>query len=418
MKVAIVGSGVSGLVCAHVLDPRHEVTLFEAESRLGGHAHTQEVTVDGRPVAVDTGFIVYNERNYPVLTRLFTELGIETRPSDMSFGVADDVENVEWCGSSLRGLFAQSRNALRPGYLRMLVDIARFNRRARRDLHDALLDPTMSLAHYLRRGRYGRAFREWYLVAMGSAIWSADPDTFTDFPAATFVRFFENHGLLGVRGRPEWRSVVGGSRTYVEALASRLRGRVLTSSPVTAVRRTLGGVVVTTPRGDEEFDHVIVATHSDQALALLVDADSQERDVLSALRYQENEAVLHTDPSILARREAARASWNWRRVPGSRRATLTYDLSRLQGLDGRPLYLTLNQPDAVDPSSVLSTTSYAHPVFDTTALRAQARHEEISGRRRVSFAGAYWGYGFHEDGAASAMRVCAQLERDVDVVEA
>ncbi len=418
MKVAVVGSGVSGLVCAHVLDARHEVTLFEADSRLGGHAHTQRVRVDGEWVDVDTGFIVYNEQNYPVLTRLFYDLGVTTRPSDMSFAVSDDSANVEWSGSSLRGLFAQPRNLVRPAFLRMLLDIVHFNRRAQRDLRAGLLDPRHSLESYLSHARYGRAFREWYLVAMGASIWSADPDTFTDFPAESFLRFFDNHGLLGVRGRPEWRSVVGGSRTYVEALVERLRARVFTSTPVSALRRCSTGVIVTSPLGDEEFDHVIVATHSDQALALLSDADSLERDVLSSLRYQENDAVLHTDSSVLARRPSARASWNWRRQPGSRRATLTYDLSRLQGLRGRPLYLTLNQSELVNPESVLSVTQYAHPVFDGTALRAQARHGEISGRRGVSFAGAYWGYGFHEDGAASAMRVCAQLERDVDVVGA
>jgi predicted NAD/FAD-binding protein len=418
MKVAVVGSGVSGLVCAHVLDARHDVTLFEADSRLGGHAHTQRVVVDGHEVSVDTGFIVYNERNYPLLTRLFRDLGVTTRPSDMSFAVADDNEDVEWSGSSLRGLFAQPRNVVRPAFWGMLRDISRFNRHARRDVEAQLLHPDLSLATYLDRGHYGRAFREWYLVAMGAAIWSADPETFSDFPAASFLRFFDNHGLLGVRGRPEWRSVVGGSVTYVEALSRRLRGHILTSTPVNAIRRLGTGVLVSSLAGEEEFDHVIVATHSDQALSLLHDADSVEQDVLSALRYQDNEAVLHTDLSVLARRPAARASWNWRRIPESREATLTYDLSRLQGLSGRSLYLTLNQSDAIDPTSVISVTRYSHPVFDSTALRAQGRHGEISGRRGVSFAGAYWGYGFHEDGAASAMRVCAHLERDVDVVGA
>ena len=408
MRIAIVGSGVSGLVAAHLLDPHHEITLFEADARLGGHAHTQRVIVDGVERDVDTGFIVYNERNYPILTTVFSELGVVTRPSEMSFAVSDEAANLEWSGSSIAGLFAQRRNVIRPSFWRMLLDIARFNRRATRDLERGV-DPDLSLREYLARHHYSRAFREWYLIAMGSSIWSANPETFDEFPVATFLRFFSNHGLLSVRNRPQWRTIVGGSRCYVDALARRLRGSVRLGTPVSAVARRANGVTVTVPTGEELFDHVIIAAHADQALRLLDEPTALERELLSALNYQANEAALHTDERIMPRRLAARASWNWRRVPGVTEPTLSYDLSRLQGLSGRTLYLTLNQTDAIDPERILSLTTYHHPVFDRGALRAQDRYEELHRDGRISFVGAYWGYGFHEDGAASAVRACAPL---------
>ena len=408
MRIAIVGSGVSGLVAAHLLDPHHEITLFEADARLGGHAHPHRVIVDGVERDVDTGFIVYNERNYPILTTVFSELGVVTRPSEMSFAVSDEAANLEWSGSSIAGLFAQRRNVIRPSFWRMLLDIARFNRRATRDLERGV-DPDLSLREYLARHHYSRAFREWYLIAMGSSIWSANPETFDEFPVATFLRFFSNHGLLSVRNRPQWRTIVGGSRCYVDALARRLRGSVRLGTPVSAVARRANGVTVTVPTGEELFDHVIIAAHADQALRLLDEPTALERELLSALNYQANEAALHTDERIMPRRLAARASWNWRRVPGVTEPTLSYDLSRLQGLSGRTLYLTLNQTDAIDPERILSLTTYHHPVFDRGALRAQDRYEELHRDGRISFVGAYWGYGFHEDGAASAVRACAPL---------
>ena len=413
MRIAIVGSGVSGLVCAHLLRRRHDVTLYESDARAGGHAHTVDVTLDGVEHAIDTGFIVYNERNYPILTDLFAELGVVTRPSDMSFAVADDAADVEWCGTSVRTVFSQWRNLARPRFLGMLSDIRRFNRCARRLLEEPE-NVGYTLEEFLEAGDYGAAFVEWYLVPMGAAIWSANPAEFLKFPAAAFIRFFDNHGLLGLRDRPQWRTVRGGSRRYVEAITASLGTGLRLSTPVRAVSRLAGGVAVTTDAGRETFDHVIMATHADQALALIESPLAVESEVLSAIRFCANEATLHTDGRLMPRRPRAHASWNWRNQRGASAATLTYDLTRLEGLDTpRPVYLTLNQTGAVDPAQVLARMTYRHPVFDSAALSAQRRHGEISGRDRISFVGAYWGYGFHEDGARSAVAVCRSLETSV-----
>ena len=413
MRIAIVGSGVSGLVCAHLLRQRHEVTLFEADARAGGHAHTQAVVIDGVEHSIDTGFIVYNERNYPILTDLFGELGVTTRPSDMSFAMADDIANVEWCGTSPRTVFSQPRNLVRPRFLRMLGDIRRFNRCARR-LLDEPENLGYTLEEFLSRGSYSTAFVEWYLVPMGAAIWSASPAEFLQFPAAAFIRFFDNHGLLGLRDRPQWRTVQGGSRQYVNAITGSLGTRLRLATPVRAVARRDVGVDVATDAGVENFDHVIVATHADQALALLESPTAAETEILSSIRFCLNEATLHTDARLMPRRARARASWNWRHQNGARAATLTYDLTRLEGLDtSRPVYLTLNQTDVVAPDQVLRQMTYRHPVFDSAAMVAQRRHGEISGRDRVSYVGAYWGYGFHEDGARSAVIACRSLDATI-----
>ena len=413
MRIAIVGSGVSGLVCAHLLGPRHEVTLFEADARAGGHAHTQNIVLDGAEHAVDTGFIVYNERNYPILTDLFGELGIETRSSDMSFAMADDIADVEWCGSSPRAVFSQPRNLVRPRFLRMLGDIQRFNRSARRLLEEPE-NLGYTLEEFLEGGNYSSAFIEWYLVPMGSAIWSADPAEFLQFPAAAFIRFFDNHGLMGIRDRPQWRTVRGGSREYVDAITRSLGPRLRLATPVRAVTRRAVGIDVTTDGDVENFDHVIIATHADQALALVELPHASETEILSSIRFCVNEATLHTDERLMPRRRRARASWNWRHQHGTRAATLTYDLTRLEGLNTpRPVYLTLNQADAVDPGQVLAQMTYRHPVFDTAAMLAQRRHGEISGRDGISYVGAYWGYGFHEDGARSAVIACRSLDATI-----
>jgi uncharacterized protein len=410
MKIAIVGTGVSGLVCAHLLGRTHDVTLFEADERPGGHAHTVRVDLPDGSYDVDTGFLVYNERNYPGLIALLDDLGVATKPSDMSFSVCDEVSGLEWKGSSFDTVFAQRRNLARPAFLRMLADIVRFNRRARA-LLEGPADPGLSLADLLASGRWSSQFLNWYLVPMGASIWSADPSTFLDMPALTFARFFANHGLLDYGDQPDWRTVDGGSRHYVDAVLARLGGRVRLAEPVTKITRSDDGVELHTATGPATFDQVVVATHSDQALDLLSDPTRAEREVLGAIRYQDNRATLHTDVRLLPANRKAWASWNYHRIadqPG--RATLTYRLRSLQGIQSADeLLITLNRDDVIDPSTVLRSFDYAHPVYDTAAIAAQARHEELNGRNRTWFAGAYWGYGFHEDGVQSARVVCRRL---------
>lgn len=410
MRIAIIGTGVAGLTCAHLLAPHHDVTVFEAEDRPGGHAHTVTVELERSTHEVDTGFIVYNERNYPLFSQLLRELDVPSRASDMSFAVSDTDAGVEWRGSSPASVFAQPANLARPAFLRMLADIARFNRDAR-GLLDGPEDLDVTLEDFLARGRWSRGFRDWYLIPMGAAIWSADPSVFAEFPATAFARFFDNHGLLGLGDRPEWRTIVGGSRRYVRAILDPLGPRVRLGTGVAKVVRRSRGVELLTERGEiESFDHVVLANHSDEALRTLADPTDAEREVLSAIRYRANEATLHTDATVLPRRRRARASWNWHQGPATTAPTLTYDLSRLQGLaTSTPVCLTLNRPDAVEPDRVIASMSYRHPVFDSAAMRAQRRHGEISGRDGVSFAGAYWGYGFHEDGVRSAVEVCKNL---------
>ncbi len=410
MRIAIVGTGVSGLVCAHLLSRRHDVTVFEADSRPGGHAHTVRVDLPDETHEVDTGFLVYNERNYPGLIRLFNRLGVATKPSDMSFSVSDDVSGVEWRGTSLSTLFAQRGNAVRPAFLRMLADVIRFNRTARGLL--ATDHPTQrSLADLLADGHWSPQFVNWYLIPMGSSIWSADPSTFLDMPAVTFARFFDNHGLLEYGNQPSWRTVVGGSKQYVEAILAPLGRALRLSSPVSKVTRRIDGVELHSEMGPERFDHVVLATHSDQALRLLSDPSASEHEVLSAIRYQANRATLHTDERLLPTNRRAWASWNYHRLADQPQvATLTYRLRSLQGIQSaQELLITLNRDDAIRDDRVLARIDYAHPVFDVPAIAAQRRHEELNGGRRTWFCGAYWGYGFHEDGVQSARTVCRRL---------
>ena len=410
MRIAIVGTGVSGLVCAHLLSRRHEVTVFEADDRPGGHAHTVRVDLEDGPVDVDTGFLVYNERNYPGLVQLFGDLGVATKPSDMSFGVRDEVSGIEWKGTSFDTVFAQRRNLVRPAFLRMLADIVRFNRTARGML-DGPPDPNVSLGDLLERGRWSSPFIDWYLLPMGSSIWSADPTTFLSMPAVTFARFFANHGLLEYGNQPDWRTVDGGSRNYVDAILRPLGRSVRLAEPVTKITRSEDEVEIHTAGGPEHFDHIVVATHSDQALELLSDPTPLERRVLGAIRYQSNRATLHTDVRLLPSNPKAWASWNYHRLADQPTvATLTYRMRSLQGIDTRQeLLVTLNRDDAIDPATVLRRFDYSHPVYDVAAIGAQARQEELNGVHRTWYAGAYWGYGFHEDGVRSARTVCRRL---------
>jgi predicted NAD/FAD-binding protein len=409
MRIAIIGSGVSGLVCAHLLHGRHDVVLYEADDRPGGHSHTHRVELPDATVDVDTGFLVYNECTYPLFCRLIDRLGVATQPSDMSFGVTDRRTGLEWRGTSPSTVFAQRRNIGRPAFLRMLADVGRFNRLAQGLLESPPPDE-VTLEDVLSAHRWSAGFRDWYLVPLGSSIWSAGPRTFTQIPAATFARFFERHGLLSLRSQPRWRTITGGSRSYVQAILRPLEaeGRLRLGTPVDKIRRAADGVEVVGPGGLELFDHVVVATHSDQALSLLSDADRSERQILGAIEYQANRATLHTDARLLPRNRRAWASWNYHRLEADTdQATLTYHLNQLQAISSKtPMLVTLNRDDAIDPELVLARMDYAHPVLNVAVVAAQRRRAEISGARRTWFCGAYWGYGFHEDGVASAVEVC------------
>lgn len=412
MRIAIIGSGVSGMVCAHLLHERHDVVLYEADDRPGGHSHTHHVELHDTTAYVDTGFLVYNERTYPLFCRLLDRLGVATQPSDMSFSVSDVRSGIEWRGTSPSSVFAQRRNVARPAFGRMLVDIGRFNRIARGLLEDPPPD-TVTLEDVLAPHRWSAGFREWYLVPLGSSIWSADPTTFTRIPAATFARFFERHGLLRLRDQPRWRTITGGSQTYVQAILRPLeaQGRVRLGTPIEKIRREAGGVELVGPGGAESFDHVIVATHSDQALRMLSDPDRLEQSTLGAIRYQPNRATLHTDARLLPRSRRAWASWNYHRLSAETdRATLTYNLNQLQTIPSTtPVLVTLNQDEAIDPERVLARMDYAHPVLDPAAIGAQRRRAAINGGRHTWYCGAYWGNGFHEDGVRSAVEVCREL---------
>jgi uncharacterized protein len=408
MRIAIIGTGIAGLTCAHLLGTRHDVTVFERDDRPGGHTNTVRVQLGEESHEVDTGFIVYNDRNYPGLIHLFECLGVPTKPSDMSFSVTDGATGLEWRGTSPNTVFAQRRNVLRPEFVRMLSEIPRFNRSLRKLLQTGMPD-TLSLREILASGGQSDRLAEWYLAPMVSAIWSAPPAQALDIPAHTFARFFENHGLLQLGAQPQWRTVDGGARTYVERILRPLGNRVRLGTPVTKVRRGDDGIEVLSERdGLQGFDHVIMACHSDQSLGMLGDPSPAEREILGAIRYQPNTAVLHTDDRLLPRARRARASWNYRLPENNEEgATITYHLNRLQSIPSRHnICVTLNQLNAVAPEKILAVFDYAHPVLDAGAITAQKRFDEINGHRSTWYCGAYWGYGFHEDGLQSALRVC------------
>ncbi|MEM9380845.1 MAG: FAD-dependent oxidoreductase [Planctomycetota bacterium] len=421
MKVAVVGSGISGMVAARRLfDAGHDVTVLEARDRIGGHTATREVEVDGRPYVVDTGFIVFNERTYPGFCALLDELGVRWKTSDMSFSARIEAANVEYNGTSVAALFAQRSNALRPRFWSMIRGILRFYREAPELLEprDAEGDVGPTLGEYMERGGYSRAFIEWHMIPMACAVWSGVPSEILDFPARTLVRFFANHGFMQVDDRPPWLTVEGGSRAYARALMEPLQDRVRLASPVRRVEaRGVGAVDVSTDAGTETFDRAVLACHSDQALEMLADPTEAETEVLGAIRYQPNEVVLHTDASLMPRRKAAWAAWNVH-VPRDSAASgepvrVTYWMNQLQGIEGPDdLFVTLNCSDRIAPERALRTTSFSHPVYDAAAVRAQARHGEIDGARGVHYCGAYWHYGFHEDGLQSARR--ALLAMGVD----
>jgi predicted NAD/FAD-binding protein len=416
MKIAVVGAGISGLACAYRLAQASiDVTLFESGAYFGGHSNTVDVALDGLSFGVDTGFLVFNDRTYPNLIALFDELAVETAPSDMSFSVRLPLpggRTLEWAGASLDAVFAQRANLASPRFLRMLRDILRFNREASA-LARAGAIPAVALGAWLDERGYGAQFRTWYLLPMAACIWSCPPDQMLAFPLSAFVRFCDNHGLLQVSGRPQWRTVKGGSRHYVDKMTAAIPSRRL-RTPVLSVRRGAGGpraVRLETAAGCEYFDHVVMACHSDQALALLGDAGADERALLSAVRYQQNSAVLHTDASCLPARRKAWSAWNYQSSAAAEpRVCVHYLLNMLQPLPcSTPVIVSLNPIDDPAPAAVIARFDYAHPVFDEAAIAAQGRLASLQGTRNTWFAGAWTAYGFHEDGLKSGLAVAAAL---------
>lgn len=407
MRIAIIGSGIAGLTCAHLLSRQHAVTVFEAADRVGGHTHTVDVQWRGQQFAVDTGFIVFNDWTYPQFIRLLQHLGVGSRVTEMSFSVHDPRSGFEYNGHDLLSLFAQRRNLLSPGFWGMLRDVLRFNRQALADLDQQRIDGATTLGSYLRDNRYGQRFIEHYIVPMGSAIWSMSRADMLHFPLQFFVRFCRNHGLLSVNQRPQWRVIEGGSRSYLAPLCQPFAEHIRLDCPVQRVSRDDEGVNVTWAAGSERFDKVVFACHSDQALALLDAPSEQEQAILGAIRYASNDVVLHTDTRLLPRRRRAWASWNYR-LGGSEEApaALTYDMNILQGIDAPVTFcVSLNQTALIDPAQILARFEYAHPQYSLAAVAAQARQGELQGPLHSYYCGAYWANGFHEDGVLSALNV-------------
>lgn len=404
MKIAIIGTGIAGNVAAYHLCKEHNITVFETNDYVGGHTHTHDIVWQDKHYTVDTGFIVFNYKTYPNFTALLEELDVAVQPSAMSFSVKCEKTGLEYNGTTLNSLFAQRRNLFRPSFYRMIKDILRFNREAPALLASPEAD--ISLGDFLYQGGYSQQFMEQYLIPMGAAIWSADPLQMYQFPARFFIRFFHNHGMLSVDARPQWHVIKGGSQAYVRKLIAPFADRIRTSTAVESVTRYSGYVMVKTKGQEpERFDAVFIASHSDEALRMLTDASVDEKAVLGAIPYQENEAVLHTDHSVLPKRALAWAAWNYHILPQQQdRVALSYDMNILQSIDAPVQFcVTLNNTRAIDPDKIIKRITYYHPVFTPDGVAAQARQADINGVNRTYFCGAYWRFGFHEDGVVSAL---------------
>jgi predicted NAD/FAD-binding protein len=411
MRIAIIGSGISGLVCAHQLTRNNEVAVFEAADWIGGHTHTVDVDVAGEQHAVDTGFIVFNDWTYPNFIKLMDQLGVASRPTEMSFSVNQPSSGLEYNGNTLNSLFAQRRNLISPGFIGMVRDILRFNREAMVDLDQNRIAADLKLGEYLQTKGYGQRFIDHYIIPMGAAIWSMSLADMLAFPLQFFVRFFRNHGLLSVSDRPQWRVIKGGSRSYIDPLTATFREAIHLNCVVTRVIRDAQGVTIVSSRGEEHFDRVIFACHSDQALQLLAQPTEQEQSILGAIGYADNDVVLHTDTRLLPKRKLAWASWNYRLGDDRQQsAAVTYNMNILQGIESATTFcVSLNQTDKIDPAKILRRFTYAHPQFSLEAAAAQARWSELAGANNTYYCGAYWANGFHEDGMVSALRVTSAL---------
>ena len=392
------------MVCAYKLHPHHDITVFEANNYIGGHTHTVDVTLDQKSYSIDTGFIVFNHKTYPNFTRLLHELNVDSAPTSMSFSVRCDQTGLEYNGTNLNGVFSQRRNLFRPSFHRFLRDIMRFNREAPEFLQQASQE--MTVGEYLRENSYSPQFARQYLLPMGAAIWSCPLETFEQFPIAFIIEFYQNHGLLQLRDRPVWRVIQGGSVEYVKKLTASFSDRIRLMTPVDAVTREEHGVSVQTAGGTEHFDEVIFACHSDQALRILRQPDDVEREILEAFPYSKNSVVLHTDASILPKKRRTWAAWNYHLSNDQSRPTLTYNMNILQHVQAKQTFcVTLNEDAEIAPETVLGRYQYSHPIFTTRRAAVQKRHAEVIRRAGVSYCGAWWGNGFHEDGVNSALSV-------------
>lgn len=408
-KIAVVGGGIGGLTAAYLLSRNHEVSLFEANDYIGGHTHTRMVSLGGKNYPVNTGFIVFNDWTYPNFIKLMSQLGVSSEASDMSFSVKCENTGLEYNGTSINSLFTQRLNLFKPSFLKMVWDILQFNKQTVLGLDEGRIDENETLGSFVKRHGYSDAFIHHYIVPMGAAIWSASAEVMMDFPLKFFLQFFRNHGMLSVDERPQWRVLKNGSASYIEPITLPYRDRVYVSCPIKRIHRAEDGVTLITAKGESHhFDEVVLACHSDQALAMLADPSTEESEILGALPYQMNDVVLHTDEKLLPKRKLAWASWNYH-IPQRANdcAMVTYNMNMLQNFTDAPetLLVTLNRGQEIDPLKVIERYQYSHPVFTLDGVQAQGRHHEISGKRRTHYCGAYWFNGFHEDGVNSGLRV-------------
>jgi len=408
MKIAIIGSGISGLTAAYLLNKKHDVTVFEANDYVGGHTHTHEIDHNNKSWRVDSGFIVYNENTYPNFIKLLEQLKVEAQKTSMGFSVKAPSKNLEYSGGSLNTLFAQRLNLFKPSFLVMLKDILRFNRIAARSLDS--VEETITMSKFLHAHNFSSHFIDNYIIPMGAAIWSTAAKKTTEMPAAFYIRFFKNHGLLQIFNRPQWFVIKGGSKNYVQKIIVGFKEKILLSSPVKEVLRDSAGVKIYCEKNQEpqRFDKVIFATHSDQALALLRDPSDNEASILGALPYQKNTAILHTDVSLMPKNKLSWSSWNYLlNEDQDKPVTLTYNMNILQSLDAKPDFLvTLNSTNKIDPTKIIKKVEYDHPLFTVDGIGAQKKKKQINGVNNTFYCGAYWGNGFHEDGVNSALDVC------------